>query len=280
MWVRAGTQRARVLVTVKGYPQLSHRSGEVVCVAGVRLDLAEPQWIRLFPVPFRDLPTAGRFKKYDVIEVTVRRGSDSRPESYVPDFTDAEVVHHVGSGPDQLWLERRGMLGPLLGGTSACALYRANQGGGPAPSLGLIKPAEILDVVVEPNRDFDADKRRLAELAAEETLLAPAKEQLQPAPWTVRYRYRCSDPTCGGHSQSLIDWELGEAGRRWASRYPPRELPDRIRTKFYNQLCGGDRDPYFFLGNQKLHLQSFLVLGVFWPRRRRPGESEQLELPV
>jgi len=46
-------QRVQVLVTVKAYPQLSHRSGEVVCVAGVRLGGDRSEWIRLFPSPSR-----------------------------------------------------------------------------------------------------------------------------------------------------------------------------------------------------------------------------------
>jgi hypothetical protein len=39
----------RVLVTVKTYPTLSRRDGELVCTAGVR---ADGSWVRLYPVPF------------------------------------------------------------------------------------------------------------------------------------------------------------------------------------------------------------------------------------
>lgn len=254
------------MITVKAYPQLSQKSGEVVCVAGVRIDKEQPEWIRLFPVPYRDLPEAARFKKYDIVELDVAPGRDSRPESFIPSFDRAEVVDHVPSGRDGLWRKRRQLIGPLLAQTTACELLAANRGGGRKPSLGLIKPASIEGVDVVPTPGFDADKRRLAELAAEETLLGPAKRELEPAPWTVHYRYRCEAGGCPGHSQSLIDWELGEAGRKWASSYLRHELANRIRDKFYDQLCGPDRDPHFYLGNQRLHLQSFLVLGVYWPK--------------
>ena len=38
-----------------------------------------------------------------------------------------------------------------------------------------------------------------------------------------------------------------------------------LRDKFLDQLCGEDRDTYFFVGNQFRHPRGFLVLGVFWP---------------
>ena len=100
---------AEVLVTVKAYPQLSNRHGEVVCVAGVRLDRDKPEWIRLFPVPYRDLPEL-KFKKYEVLRTKVRRGNDQRPESYRLDLDHLEVVRAVGTGRDQLWRERRQLL--------------------------------------------------------------------------------------------------------------------------------------------------------------------------
>lgn len=266
-------ETAEVLVTVKAYPQLSNKHGEVVCVAGVRLDQGQPEWIRLFPVPFRDLPEALKFRKYQVIRTQVRRGSDKRPESYRLDLDNLEVVRDVDTGKDQLWGERRHLMGDLVGQTTMCRLYRENESGGPAPSLGLVRPAEVMNVIVESNTGFDTHRKHLAELAAEETLLAPAKAELEPSPYIVKYHYRCLEPGCRTHTQTLIDWEVAEAGRKWSRQYPPQEIPDRIRAKFLEQLCGDDREPYFFVGNQKLHLQSFLVLGVFWPRVVPPQEA-------
>jgi hypothetical protein len=266
--VRKEPEEAKVLVTVKAYPQLSQKSGEVVCVAGVRLDREPPEWIRLFPVPFRDLPEAIRFKKFDVVSLRIRRGDDTRPESYRPDLDHIEIVRSVGAGRDQRWTQRRKLIGALLGETTMCRLYRENErrGSTPAPSLGLIKPVEVLDVTVQPNEGFDDDRKRLAAIAAEATLFGPCKEELEPTPYLVRYRYRCVEDGCRGHDQSLIDWEVGEAGRKWSRSYPVEEIPYRIRRKFLDQLCGPERDTHFFVGNAKRYLQSFMVLGVFWPK--------------
>ncbi|GAB4001849.1 hypothetical protein [Nocardioides ultimimeridianus] len=261
------SERARVMVTVKAYPQLSKKSGEVVCVAGVRLDQPEPEWIRLYPVAYRDLDEYQRFKKYEVIDVEVRRGKDTRPESFIPAQGSINVVRSIGPGSDQRWTERRKLMGSLVGQTTMCRLLRQNERSGrkAAPSLGLIKP-DVLDVEVEKNHGFDADRQALAALAADATFFTDAKKELEPSPYVVKYRYRCQEPGCQTHTQTLIDWEVGEAGRKWPRHYPEAEIPGRIRDKFLTQLCGADRDTHFFVGNTHQWLTTFLVLGVFWPK--------------
>jgi hypothetical protein len=58
-----------VFVTVKAYPAVGRKHGEAVCVAGIDVDPG--RWIRLFPVPFRDLPNPNRFEKYETISMRV-----------------------------------------------------------------------------------------------------------------------------------------------------------------------------------------------------------------
>lgn len=83
--MRVKGEQARVLVTVKATPQPSASYGDTSCIAGSRIDQGEPSWIRLYPVAFRWLDGDSQFKKYDVIELEVRRrDSDTRKESYSP----------------------------------------------------------------------------------------------------------------------------------------------------------------------------------------------------
>ena len=63
-----------------------------------------------------------------------------------------------------------------------------------------------------------------------------------------------------------------------AAELPQGEIPERIRDKFLDQLCGPERDTHFYVGNQRLHLQSFLVLGVWWPRIPKQDVAANLEL--
>lgn len=73
-------QTVEMLVTVKAYPVVSQRYREAVCVAGVRTDTKTPEWVRLFPVCFRDLPEDRQFTKYQHIRLqTLTPKADLRP---------------------------------------------------------------------------------------------------------------------------------------------------------------------------------------------------------
>jgi hypothetical protein len=263
----------KVLVTVKAYPQPSRTYGETVCVAGVRADTSIPEWVRLYPVAYRDLGFASRFKKYQIVSLRAFRStSDQRPESYKPNVTTLSLGSVVST--NNRWRERWNYLSSLAGATTACQLYAA-QGKPHAPSLGLIKPRSVTALEIEPNDAFTEDKRRIAELAAAGDLFIAERNVLEPAPYRLKYHYICMEPMCGGHKQTLVDWEAGQAARNWRrDGYSDEELPDLLRHKFLTEICGSDRDTYFFLGNQHQYPQSFLVLGAFWPPAgSRPSEG-------
>jgi hypothetical protein len=72
--------REKVFITVKTYPTLSRKHGELVCTAGVRED---GSWMRLYPIPFRLLDYKDRYQKFDWIETRlVRNTKDPRPETF------------------------------------------------------------------------------------------------------------------------------------------------------------------------------------------------------
>jgi hypothetical protein len=254
-------QQVRVLVTVKAYPQPSRGYGETVCVAGVRVD-REPEWIRLYPVTYRELEAADRFKKYQMVDLRVFPSSDTRPESFKPNLESVQIGQEIDSD-NGTWRRRWTYLESLAGATTTCEL-QALQAESPSPSLGLIKP-DVQDLVVEENDAFTADQQAIVELAASGDLFSEGRPVLQPAPYRVKYRYRCESEGCSGHEQSIIDWEVGEAGRSWQQLYPKSELPARLRSRFLDEMCGPDRDTYFFVGNQHRRPRGFMVLGVFWP---------------
>ncbi len=66
-------KKIKVFVTVKAYPNLSQKYEETVCVAGIT---EEGNWIRMYPVPFRNLPINSRFKKYVWIEVEAEKSTE------------------------------------------------------------------------------------------------------------------------------------------------------------------------------------------------------------
>ena len=87
-----------LLPVIKAYPVIDPVSQtEAVCVAGI--SMAEPhQWVRLFPLDYRGLIRAQKFKKYEVIDLTATKSTkDSRPESYTPVLDSITVGELLGT---------------------------------------------------------------------------------------------------------------------------------------------------------------------------------------
>lgn len=254
----------RVLVTVKSYPQMGSKLGETVCVAGLRMDVSPPVWVRLFPVPFRDLDTVMQFEKYAVVEVDATQTTkDRRPESWMPRDDSIRVGEKLDTRNG--WALRRRWVEPVLIG-SMCELSRRQKESG--TSLGAFRPAEVLDVTVKAAKPWSHERRAQA---GQISVLAPEKIPLEQIPFEFRYHYRCAEDGCLTHEQMIIDWEIGEFWRRVRD-------PDAVRERWLNEVAGRDKDVVLFCGNMHQHLGSFLVLGVFWPPRRAEGEGEQLGL--
>jgi hypothetical protein len=264
------------LPLVKAYPALSKTYGEVSCIAGVEMTAAGPRRIRLYPVPFRALDDVQQFRKYQPMRVRVAtHGRDRRPETRRPDRDSIELLGDPIS-PKNAWAMRRRFVEPLMA-PSMCEILRRQKRDG--TSLGVFRPKRVMDLVIEP-ANINEEKRQIARAwAAQPTLLdgLASDEQvhqlreLELVPWTFKYRYECSDPGCGTHTQSIIDWEIAEYYRRV---HHFDDWRDRMTRRWVGDLCASDRDTAFFVGNQHQHLNSFLVLGVWWPKR----QPEQLAL--
>lgn len=260
----------RVLVTVKAYPGVGRSVGEAVCVAGVRLDGASPSWVRLWPVGFRELPASARFRKWQIIELEARKStSDLRPESYTPDMTTLTLGEVVPSKGD--WLARRNLLGDLLGQTTLCQLMRVQDGSLP-PSLGLVAvmPGATAEVVDGPV--WSPEKELRADLAAAPHLLRDNElVPLRPPDYQVRYRWKCADRNCEGHTHSSFDWEVGASAYRWRTKYPDVRIP--LLESFGSKMLGPGKDTHFFVGNQHQRPRSFLVLGAYYPKLSAEDQS-------
>jgi hypothetical protein len=247
-----------LLVTVKAYPAISTKYGEVVCVAGIRTDTPEPVWVRLFPVAFRDMPFDQRFKKYDVIRLRAEQHTgDARPESWRPDVDSVEVVGHLD--PKNDWSKRRPYVEPLVADSMCDVLRRQREDG---TSLAAFRPGEVLDFTYQRD-DAERDERKQA-IADQPSLFFMSKKGLEKIPYVFRYRYRCAVPDCRGHHQSIIDWELAESFRSW-TQYPEAERLQQLRRRWLQEMCSSSRDPILFVGNQHMRPEVFMVLGVFWP---------------
>lgn len=261
----------RVLVTVKATPEVSKRYGETVCVAGIRVDTDPHELVRLFPVRFRDLPQDQQFSKFAYMDLRATRHpahKDRRRESWRPDPGSIVLGAAIPAGGH--WAERRQIVEPLVGPTM-CELHRGRRGGGSGPSLGVVRPRKILGINVEEGGWNEGQKN----LLAQDNLLTGPSKELERPPFKFSYHYLCEDEACGGHTQSIADWELTEYWRRVRHSADPVE---QVKGRWLEQICGPDREPLFFVGDIAAHPGSFMVLGVFWPRQR--PNAGQLTLDI
>ena len=257
----SGDRDLDLLVVVKAYPTATE-FGEAVCVAAIDTTTEVPEWVRLFPIEFRDLPWEQRFKKYQRIKLVASRGVDSRPESWVPDADTLEIGEYLSAADG--WRRRRAALERLRVYTM-CELQRAQASDG--TSLGMVITDGVPDLTREerPADEIAAKQRELAQARIALGSSAHSKlSALEQFPYRVKYKWSCG-ATCGGHEQSIIDWELVQAWRSWRSKYNESELWDKIEEKWVRQMFASGRRTYLYCGNMARYQASFLVLGVFWP---------------
>lgn len=256
----------KVLVLVKAAPVLTRDLDETMCVAGIRVDTDTPHWVRLHPVPFRDLADQHRFAKYQLVEASVNRPkSDRRPESWSP--VHGSIVLRETLDTKNGWAARRRFVEQLPELRMCDLVERNRSGSGPGvPSLAVVRPAEPPTLVIteRDNAQIIEWQRRSAGAAARLSLFddpETQKPQFEVVPWRFRYHFRCSADECRGHQQTIVDWEVLALWRHVRGYSDWRE---RVRQKFEDELWA-NRDTVLFVGNQEQHPVSFLVLGVFWP---------------
>ncbi|HOG49388.1 MAG TPA: hypothetical protein PKY10_02220, partial [Lentisphaeria bacterium] len=87
---------AEVFITVKTYPTLSHKYGELVCTAGI----CNGQFVRIYPIRFRSMNEYQQYAKFQWIRLNLQKrplGKDQRLESYSPDG-NIVLGEKIGSG--------------------------------------------------------------------------------------------------------------------------------------------------------------------------------------
>ncbi|RNI17978.1 hypothetical protein EFY87_18905 [Flexivirga caeni] len=261
------TAHLRVLITVKAAPNPSLAYGETVCVAGVRLGALGPTgWIRLYPINFRHLPAATeQFKKYDIVTVECTPAGEARFESWRPNMS---TLHVESSLP--AWRRRQELLDPIID-DSMCCLRRNAAADATARSLALVRPAEILGFRLEHHPGWSKDEQSkidgyVNQLGFEVFEEVQDKTPLEAPRFRGFYRWRCADPECGTHEQSIIDWEFVALQQHLHDR-SDADAQAAIRTRFFEEMCAPDRQVAFYVGNQAKRPQTFSILGVYYPKK-------------
>jgi len=246
------------MVAVKAYPSISTKYDELVCCAGITND---HKWVRLYPVPYRDLPNQKQFQKGDVIEVAVERRAahkDDRPESWRPRLDTMRIVDHIGV--EDNWRHRLEWIEPtMLTGFGELLDKQQSEN----KSLGAFRPAKILGVRVKQ----ESESWSGAQLATiNQKDFFSDKEPLEKIPF--RFQLGFEDERGGQHWLSVIDWEFFQLWRKERDRFGDQaKAADQVRKKI-EWIVAGDKDVIAFAGNlgNPAMRKSFMILGFCYPK--------------
>lgn len=242
---------------MRTYPTPAKKGVEVSCTAGITDD---GQWIRLYPVPYRLMDYDKRFKKYQWIDLNVTKASDPRPESYTPDIDSIRIDGSIGS--ERKWLKRKDHVFPLLSHCLCCLLEQRDAEG--FPTLGFFKPARIERLRIEAD-DPAWDSKQLANLRQYTLFSVTPTNELEKIPFTFKYDFRCDHGTCSGHSISCTDWEMGASYRNWRRDYGDK-WEEKFRQRYEYEMINLN-DTHFYVGTLRSHPATWIIVGLFYPRR-------------
>lgn len=245
-----------ICMAIKAYPNPVEDLGEAVCTAGMDRN---GEWVRVYPVAFRDLPEARRFKKYQWIRARFRKSTDSRPESFDVDHDSIECLEAVDTA--NRWARRKELIAPHIV-PSVEALWQAAAAG--ERTMGYVRTRGIPELVID-QREATWDERRGA-LLDQIPLFGRHKARLERIPFRFAYKYTCEGEACRGHDMQVLDWEMHQAYRQWRQDYGEERWQaafiERFGPKFFEL-----NDVLFNLGNIAAHPQSFCITGLFYPRK-------------
>lgn len=273
-----GKQKLKVLITVKTYPIPSAKYDELVCTAGVT---ESGDFIRLYPVNFRDLPFSQQYKKYQWIEVLAQKhqGRDVRKESFRPDCDSIQILGEpIKSNPGN-WAERaRYALAKKTGSMEELNDHRRAD----RTSLGVFRPKKVQDLVVSADDpDWKAGFKAALQQARLWETRTVSKEPPRKVPFKFHYQFECDDSRCKGHRMMIEDWEVGALFWKLIDQgASQQEAAVKVRDKFLGELCGTDKDTHFFVGTILAHPKTWVVIGVFYPKiqaaKRSTGAAPSL----
>ena len=248
-------EKKKALIVVRTYPTPAKTGAEVSCTAAITDD---GKWLRLFPVPWRYLSAEQQFRRYQWVEATVLKASDSRPESYKLAQDGIKIISQVP--PDNEWRERREFIEPLKSHCMCCLQRERDEKG--FPTLGIFKPRKIEKLIIKAETP-NWTESQLAILSQGHLFAENSIKQLEKIPYSFRYNFFCDHDECTGHTMVCTDWEMSEAWRKWKQDYGDG-WEEKFRQRFEKEMIE-KYDTHFYVGTVKQHPHTWIIVGLFYP---------------
>ena len=194
--------KTEAVVIIKAAPQVGQRHGETVCCAGIDL---YGNWLRLYPVSFRQLDDGQKFGRWDRIRFDWRTPNDDRrPESRRVDQQSIEIAGDLKPSERERFLAK----------SIVTSVNREREAG---KSLALLRP-DISEFVITKKsaQDISIEQTRFEAIRAQADFFAKEVVPYRPCPYQFQYRYRSDDGERFGTCQ---DWEIEATFFHWSKLY-------------------------------------------------------------
>lgn len=243
--------KERILTTLRTYPVISQKHIETVCTGGIN---DNGEWRRLYPVPLRYLEDKKQYKTFDILEVQLEPGKDTRPESRFPVIASMRVTSSLKG-----WAERRRWVEP----TAFNSLHEMEAAG---RSLAPVRVKKVLEFIANP---VSADWTPAQSENLRQGNLFIERKPLQKIPFDFRFHW--IDGAGKEYNSHAIAWEFGETWRKYKMSYPDPVAV--MRDKWMNDLCSPKRDLLFFMGNDNRFRDQFYLCGIFGPPKPKVSDG-------
>ncbi|MBD3371446.1 MAG: hypothetical protein GF403_01865 [Candidatus Coatesbacteria bacterium] len=240
-----------ILILAKAYPNPTPKCVESVCSAGID---KTGNYIRLYPVPYRELPTEKKYKKFQWINVDITKSRDHRKESYTPRIDTLTLGNYVPTNNN--WEHRIRLIKPYIEVSLEEVDTRKK-------SLCIIKPYRIEKLIHEPVSTEWPEKWKAV---FDQLGMGEQFPKLKKIPYKFSYKYYCSQK-CNGHKQQILDWELGALYIKMEKLYGKEIALEKVHNQYFLNICSPEREQYLFLGTILKHPKDWNILSIFWPKR-------------
>ncbi|MCC5608100.1 hypothetical protein LC612_15225 [Nostoc sp. CHAB 5834] len=254
-------ERRKILIATKTYPSISTKYQEIVCTAGILLDNDDKpvQWIRIYPIRFRQLDFDKRYPRWSIISAKIERNDkDYREESFRIDDSSIEVIRKIDTSKN--WEERKALVLTL---EFKSILDIKEQG----KSLGIIKPQTIKKYFCK--KEIEREWKPKQQAILDQMDLFEPSVQLDKIPYKFGYEFFSKDGK--RHRCTISDWEIQQLYRGCRDRSKEtsmenkeKEALEKVRQKLEDEFLS-KKDLYFIMGNLKNHKNSFMIIGIFYP---------------